>query len=189
MMSPLEICANSVNGLSVLLAGRNSVHTWWTGIAGCLLFGALFYGQKLYADATLQMFFIATSVAGWRAWLRGEGGRQRPIRRTGTGLLASFTAAAVLVALGYGWLLHRFTDAWSPFWDSAVLAFSVLSQLLLMSRRIENWFGWFIVNSISVPLFWTRGLHLTSLIYAAFWVNAIVSGLHWRALMKTGRQP
>jgi hypothetical protein len=35
--SPLEISANAVNALSILLAGRNSVHTWWTGIIGCAL--------------------------------------------------------------------------------------------------------------------------------------------------------
>jgi HTH-type transcriptional repressor of NAD biosynthesis genes len=27
-----EVCANGVNALSILLAARNSVHTWWTGI-------------------------------------------------------------------------------------------------------------------------------------------------------------
>lgn len=183
-MSPLEICSNAVNGLSVVLAGRNNVHTWWTGIVGCILFGWLFFGQKLYADATLQFFFIATSAIGWFAWLRGDDGGPRPIRHTNVGHLVSFAAAAVVVALGYGWILHRFTDAWSPFWDSLVLTFSVLAQFLLMSRRIESWPGWILVNSISVPLFWARGLHLTSAIYAIFWVNAVVSFFHWRALMR-----
>jgi nicotinamide mononucleotide transporter len=89
--------------------------------------------------------------------------------------------------MGYGWLLHRFTDAWSPFWDSMVLAFSVLAQLLLMSRRIETWAGWLIVNSISVPLFWSRGLHLTSAIYGIFWLNAVVSFVHWGRLMRNGK--
>jgi nicotinamide mononucleotide transporter len=186
-MSPLEIGSNAVNGLSIFLAGRNSVHTWWTGIIGCVLFGLLFYGQKLHADATLQVFFIATSAIGWHAWLAGDDGAQRPIRRTPAGHLFVFATAAVAVAMGYGWLLHRFTDAWSPFWDSMVLAFSVLAQLLLMSRRIETWAGWLIVNSIAVPLFWSRGLHLTSAIYGIFWLNAVVSFVHWSRLMRNGK--
>ncbi|MES2570562.1 MAG: nicotinamide riboside transporter PnuC, partial [Verrucomicrobiota bacterium] len=39
----MEIAANFFNAVSILLAGRNSVHTWWTGIIGCLLFGWVFF--------------------------------------------------------------------------------------------------------------------------------------------------
>jgi nicotinamide mononucleotide transporter len=43
MTSALEIAANVTVAASILLAGRNSVHTWWTGIIGCSLFGLVFY--------------------------------------------------------------------------------------------------------------------------------------------------
>jgi hypothetical protein len=33
----LEILANLMVTLSIVLAGRNSIHTWWTGIVGCAL--------------------------------------------------------------------------------------------------------------------------------------------------------
>ena len=35
--SGLEWLANIVYTASVILAARNSIHTWWTGIIGCLL--------------------------------------------------------------------------------------------------------------------------------------------------------
>jgi nicotinamide mononucleotide transporter len=183
-MSGLEIAANTLNALSIVLAGRNSAHTWWTGILGCALFGWLFFSTKLYADATLQIFFIATSAVGWWAWLGGRKRAELPIARTGAAQLAAMVAAAVAVALVYGWMLHRFTDAWQPFADSLVLTGSVLAQLLLMARRLETWPCWLLVDSIAVPLFWARGLHVTSALYAAFWLNALVSFFHWRRLMR-----
>jgi nicotinamide mononucleotide transporter len=64
MASGLEIGANAVNALSIVLAARNSVHTWWTGIVGCALFGAVFFLSRLYADTLLQVFFIGTSAVG-----------------------------------------------------------------------------------------------------------------------------
>lgn len=182
-MKGLEIVANAVNALAILLAGRNSVHTWWTGIIGCVLFGWLFFEAKLYADTTLQLFFIGTSVAGWRLWRRGGAGAELPVRRTPASGLAAAIVAAVAVALGYGWLLHRFTDAWSPFVDSLVLTSSVVAQLLLMSRRFESWPCWLFVNTLSVPLFWSRGLFVTSVLYALFWLNALISIFHWRRLL------
>jgi nicotinamide mononucleotide transporter len=182
-MSALEVAANLVNALSIALAGRNSVHTWWTGITGCLLFAFLFVGAKLYADATLQLFFIGTSLAGWRLWLRGTEGAPLPIRRTPPSRLAALVAIAAVLALGYAWLLHQFTDAYSPLIDSLVLGSSVLAQLLLMARRFETWPCWLFANTLSVPLFWSRGLHLTSVLYALFWLNALVSLRHWHRLM------
>ena len=180
MIAPLELLANGFNTLAILLAGRNSVHTWWTGIVGCLLFGWVFFQAKLYADVTLQVFFVVTSIEGYRRW-RGNGPRELPVTRTGRLTLAKLVAVAVLVVFGYGLLLHRFTDAYAPFVDSAILAFSVLGQFLLMQRRLETWLCWLLVNSLAVPVYWLRGLHLTSLLYAAYWVNALISLRHWRS--------
>jgi nicotinamide mononucleotide transporter len=42
--------------LAIFLAGRNSVHTWWTGIVGCGLFALLSFQSNLYADVLLQAF-------------------------------------------------------------------------------------------------------------------------------------
>ena len=183
-MTPLEVLANAVNALSIVLAGRNSVHTWWTGIVGCLLFGVLFFRANLYADVTLQVFFVATSIAGWRLWLSGNRGSELPIRKSPPAQLGFLIALSVALALGYGWLLHRFTNAYSPFVDSLVLCSSVLGQLLLMARRFETWPCWLFANTLSVPLFWTRGLLLTSGLYALFWLNALFSLWHWRRLMQ-----
>jgi len=183
MPPALEIGANVATAVSILLAARNSVHTWWTGIAGCALFALLFYGTQLYADVVLQAFFIATSVLGWWNWLRGDAGRPLPITRADPAMLAATAAGGVAATAGYGALLHYFTDAYAPFVDSAVLVFSVIAQLLLMQRRLESWAFWLLVNSIAVPLYASRELYLTAALYAAYWVNAVVAWLTWRRRM------
>lgn len=188
MSSRWEIVANALNALSILLAARNSVHTWWTGIAGCAVFAVVFYRTQLYADVTLQGFFIATSAVGWWRWRRGRPGGELPVRRTPSRWLALYLVVGVAVAAGYGALLWRFTDAFAPFVDSFVLAFSVLGQLLLMARRYETWWCWLVVNTVAVPLFAARGLHVTAVLYAAFWINALVALGRWRRLLATGEK-
>ena len=42
-----------------------------TTIVGCVLFAFVFYDAKLYADVTLQAFFISTAGIGWWRWLHG----------------------------------------------------------------------------------------------------------------------
>ena len=177
-----EIAANFFNAASIFLAGRNSIHMWWTTIVGCVLFAYVFFSAKLYADVTLQAFFISTAGLGWWRWLHGYSGAELPVRHSSRALIVGGVLAGVIVTIGYGGLLHRFTDAYAPFLDSIILAFSVLGQLLLMDRRVESWWCWLLVNTIAVPLYASRGLYLTAVLYVAFWINAIVALRRWSRL-------
>ena len=182
MIGPLEIAANIFTALAIVLAGRNNVHTWWTGIVGCALFGVLFGQNRLYADVALQVFFVATGFVGWWRWLRGNHGKPLPITHAGRNSMMGTAAAGIAGTLAYGALLHYHTDAYAPFPDSTVLVFSIIGQVLMMQRRVENWGFWLLVNSIAVPLFASRGLYLTSALYAFFWINAAVSWRSWARL-------
>jgi len=176
---PLEIAANVLMTASIILAGRNNIHSWWIGMLGCVLFAVLFYEVNLYADVLLQLFFIATCAIGWLQWRRGAAGKPLPITRTGWRSLAWIVPAGVASVVIYGMLLHTLTNAYAPFIDSAVLVFSVIAQFLLMSRRLETWGFWLLVNTVAVPLYYSRGLHLTAVLYAAYWINALVSWYWW----------
>lgn len=187
--TPLESAANFMTAICIFLAGRNNVHTWWTGIIGTSLFGVLFFNAQLYADATLQVFFLVTGFIGWYAWVKGKN-HTGPlvVNMAPTNQIALMAVIAVVVAGAYGYILHTFTDAFAPWIDSAVLTFSVMAQLLLMRRSVQNWHVWILVNTLSVPLFWSRELYLTSVLYGFFWVNAIVSLRLWTKLYKETEQ-
>src|SRR3954451_5646854 len=68
--SATEAVAVVLYGYSVWLAVTNSILTWPTGIVATGLYLYLFYEWKLYADAGLQVIYIAFSVAGLWAWQR-----------------------------------------------------------------------------------------------------------------------
>lgn len=186
MIAPLELAANGFVAVSILLAGRNNVHTWWTGIVGCTLFGVLFAENRLYADVALQVFFVATSAVGWWKWLRGDHGEPLPITHASAANLMWTVPLGVVATAAYGALLHFTTNAYAPFLDSAVLVFSIIGQVLMMQRRVENWAFWLLVNSIAAPLYLSRDLVLTAVLYAGFWINAIVS---WRSWYRLAAQP
>jgi len=95
----------------------------------------------------------------------------------------------VLATAGYGLMLQAYTNAYAPFIDSAVLMFSIVAQLLLMRRRLETWPFWLLVNTVSVPLYASRGLYVTAALYAAYWLNALASWYFWRKQMQMQAQP
>lgn len=179
-MTALEVLANGMNAASIVLAARNNVQTWWTGIVGCVLFAAVFGQAKLYADATLQLFFVVTSIIGWQRWRSGGlSGGELPVTRASRRSLVIALVAAVVLTVGYALALSRFTDAAAPLPDSFVLAFSIAGQLLMMRRVVESWWFWLLVNTVAVPLYFSRGLYLTTALYVLFWVNAVVALRSW----------
>ena len=182
-MSALEIAANAVITVSIWLAARNHVYTWPTGIVGCALFSVVFLSNQLYADATLQLFFIATSIIGWWQWfhpaLPSTTG-QRPITKARPQTTIWMVNAGIAVTVSYGWLLHKFTNAFMPYMDAAVLALRVIAQCMQMQRKIENSPFWLGVKKLSVGLFASRGLLLTAALYAAYWLNAWYGWWRWQ---------
>lgn len=185
----LEVLANGAMTVSIVLAARNSVHTWWTGIAGCLLFAALFSQARLYADVTLQAFFVATSAVGWWRWRAQQHRPPLPIARADQRSLLLLLVCGALGAMAYGWLLSRWTDAYAPFLDSLVLAFSIVAQLLLMKRQIQTWWFWLLVNLLAVPLFFSRELYITAALYTAYLLNAVLALRHWTLLAQQQHRP
>ncbi|MEV4783676.1 nicotinamide riboside transporter PnuC [Burkholderia sp. LMU1-1-1.1] len=183
MITPLEVAANAVMALSIVLAGRNNVHSWWLGVIGCSMFAVLFYISRLYADVALQGFFIVTCLIGWRQWVGGGGGAL-PISKARPLLVGSMAVAGLAATAAYGLMLQAWTDAYAPFIDSAVLMFSIIAQLLLMGRRLQTWPFWLMVNTVSIPLYASRGLYLTAALYAAYWFNALASWFFWRRQMR-----
>lgn len=177
MPSTLELAANLLVAGSIWLAARNSALTWWATIAGCALFAVLCYQHQLYADVVLQLFFIAAAIWGLFSW---QAAQTLPIRQLPGRYLLPYLMAALVIAAIYGALLHYWTDAYAPFWDSLVLTLSVLAQLLLIRRYLQNWWCWLLVNSIAIPLYYHRGLELTAAFYTLYWFNAAYGLWQWR---------
>lgn len=176
----LEYAANGFYLLAVFLAARNSIHNWSFGIVGCALFAALFYQVNLYAEVALMLFFIATNIVGWYQW--GRQGGVSAVSSVALPRLVGYGTAALVVTAFYGLVLHNYTDAYAPFVDSAILMFSMIAQFLLMNRKLQTWWFWLIVNTLAVPLYVSRELYVTAVVYSGFWCNAWYGWYMWRKL-------
>ena len=88
------------------------------------------------------------------------------------------SGAAVWLCLGYGLEMH--TDASLPWADSLLLAGSLIGSVWAARRRLESWWVWIIVDVLYVGLYLRKELYLTSVLYAAFVVLAVLGLKRWR---------
>ena len=187
-MSGLEIVAVLLGIANIVLLTRRSVWNYPFGLAMVTLYGVIFTEARLYSDALLQVFFFVIQCYGWWHWARrADHGVVAPRRQTGQALGLTLVAVAV-ATLGWGWTMHRYTDAAAPYWDAGIAMTSIAAQILLARRFIQNWWLWIAVDVVAVPLFWSRGLPLTAGLYALFLVLAVVGLLAWERAAKEAEQ-
>jgi nicotinamide mononucleotide transporter len=166
---------------SVGLAVHESAWNWPVGIANNIFFLVLFWNAKLYADAILQIVYIAISVFGWWYWVRGGTGRtELPIARTRAAEAVFLALATVICTALLAFGLHKFTDSPTPFWDGLTTALSLTAQYMLSRKQLENWWVWMTADVVYVALYWYKSLYLTGVLYAVFFIMCVVGYMGWR---------
>jgi nicotinamide mononucleotide transporter len=180
-MDPVEVTAVVFGIVSVYLAVRENILSWPTAIVNVGLYTLVFFRAKLYADMGLQVFYLVVSFYGWWAWLHG--GRERAelvVTRTPRPWLAGLGVAGLLFALALGTVLRRATDAALPFLDSTLSSYSIVAQVMMTRKWLENWALWIALDVVYVGMFVFKRLYLTAGLYAVFLVLAVMGLLEWR---------
>jgi nicotinamide mononucleotide transporter len=189
MTDPLEIAATALTLVCVILAVKRSLWQFPTGILGTGLGFFVFWNATLYSSAVLQPVFILAQVYGWWFWLRGDNSRAPPIRETPLPLVAGACLGALALAALGAWALEAMTPARMAMWDAAILALSIVAQVLLSLKRIETWPVWVVVNALSVYVYGSQGLWLYTGLYAFFFFNAFWGWWEWRKELRSYPQP
>lgn len=180
-MSAYEIVGVVFGLLSVLLTVRQNIWCWPTGIVSVAAFAVLFLQSKLYADAGLQIFFLATSCHGWYWWLHGGLNQtELSISRLTLAQKVWFGLALVVCIVMTGSWLSLYTDASIPFWDASASGGSVLAQLLLMRKKLETWYLWIAVDVLSIGIYLYKEIYLTAFLYVIFLFLAAGGLMAWR---------
>jgi nicotinamide mononucleotide transporter len=183
-MSPVEIVAALLGLANIVLIVRRSVWNFVFGLLMVTLYFFIFFDARLYSDALLQIFFFVVQIYGWWHWARVEADagevvveRLTPHQRLG------WSVATLLCVLALGSVMHNLTNASYPFWDATITGLSVVAQLLMSRRYLENWILWIMVDLLAVGLYAVKGLGPTTILYLVFLVLAVLGWFRWmRAL-------
>lgn len=171
-----------VSGVAcVALVARQHVWNWPIGLINNVMWVWLFFRAKLYGDSALNGFFFLLGCYGWWRWVvpdpRGVTAR---VRRTRRGEWLALAALVALGTAGWTWFLARHTDSPVPLADASVVALSLAATWQQAEKQLESWWIWITVDVISVPLYVSRGLYPTAVVYAIFLALCLVGLRDWR---------
>ncbi|MAL18578.1 MAG: nicotinamide mononucleotide transporter [Balneola sp.] len=182
----LEWIAVATGLMSVWFSMKENILVYPTGIISVLIYVYLAFQYKLYADMGVNFYYFVMSVYGWYFWLHPKSKDREQVRVTINNQKENLITAALLLgsfAILY-FVLTNFTDSDVPFWDSTTTSFAIAGMWLMARKKIENWVAWIITDIISVPLYFYKGLVLTSFQFLIFTGLAFAGYLAWKKSME-----
>ena len=187
-----EVLAFVLSVTTVALNIRQNHWAWLFAIVSSAAYGVVFFNARLYGDAGLQLVFIVVSVWGWYSWLHGGvagDGSARVALAVSTLDRRGWLAAGAGWLAGYlvlAWFLRSYTNTDVPHTDGFLTAGSLVGQVLLSRKKLENWHAWIVVDVLYVGLYVYKGLLLTGVLYALFVAMAVAGLLAWRRSLPRG---
>lgn len=179
-MSWIEAIGTVFGLLCIWYASQEKTINYLFGLINVTLFAIIFYQIQLYGILLLQLFFFCANVYGWYAWTRpaSDTGERLEVRwLSKQKLLGTAVISTCSIAL-----LTLYID---PFWDSTMTVLSVVAQILMTRKYVENWILWVVINVISVGIYAAQGVYALSLEYA---ILLFIAANGTRAWMKTAKQ-
>ena len=181
----LEITGVLFGLLSVWYAKKNNIWVYPTGMISTSIFVYLLFKWALLGDMIINAYYFIMSAYGWYYWSkREEQVVVHPITSTTkkefkTALLL-FVASLLFVIWIYQ-VFDKWKD-WTAYVDTLTTAIFFVGMGLMARRKIEHWLFWILGDIISIPLYFYKGLTLTSLQYVIFTLIAIYGYRSWKKI-------
>jgi len=207
----IEVFGAVTGIIFVFLEIRQTIWLWLVGIITSAVYIWVFFTSKIYADMSLQVYYLVISCLGWYWWAKGIGHRAqgaglraedtgRRAQGTGqkgdgekeelevtrlkprTGMVLAIVFVLLFIAM---WLfLTRLTDSPVPVRDSFITSLSIIATWMLARKIYEHWYLWIVVNFVSAVLFMTRGLYPTVILYVVYGLMSFVGLAAWGKTIK-----
>ena len=178
----LEFIAIIYGFLSVWYAKKNYILVFPTGLVSTGIFVYLLFKWELLGDMLINGYYFSMSIYGWYIWTRTLNEHPTPISNTSKNeKRISFVIfiAALFLVFGVYQSAGKWSN-WTAYVDTVTTGVFFVGMWLMARRKIEHWIFWIVGDIISVPLYFYKGLTLTSFQYLIFTVIAIFGYLSWK---------
>lgn len=180
----LQIAGAALGLLYLWLEYRADIRLWIVGLVMPVVHGVLYYRAGLYADCSMQAYYVLAGLYGWLVW------RNAPAKKTENTkvghmplrMMPRLLAACAALQAAIYWLLAHFTDSTVPFWDSLTTALCVAAYWMLARKWAEQWLVWLAVDVLTVGLYLYKGIPITAGLYTLYSVLAVAGYLRWRRM-------
>ena len=180
--SIIESVAVLFSVLYVILAAKENILCWWAAVISGALYIYIFFSVQLYPETGLQVFYLFMAFYGYYNWNKKEQSLQISEWSISKHLFVLVIGAILTFLMGF--YFTTYTNAKMPIVDSFTTVFSIFATYMVVKKILGNWLYWIVIDTVSVYLFYSRDLHLTSLLFMTYTIIAIFGYFNWLKMMQ-----
>ena len=184
----LEIIAVITAILYLVLAAKEDVKCWYAALISSCLYFYIMLNAGLLMESILQVFYVGMAIYGWKQWNKLSN-EQYEIRIKKWKKINHLYAVGIVVILAIisKDILEKYTNAVFPFLDALTTFGAIITTYMVAKKIIENWIYWFVIDSISIYLFYSRELYLTSILFFIYLIIIIFGYKSWNKKLKENK--
>lgn len=176
----IEIVGAILSLIYLYLSIKQQVSLWFFGIISSLFYIVVFFQSKLFADMSLQFYYVVISIYGWIHWKTGKSvAEDLPVTRINTKYILVSVVATVVFYLLYYYILVYFKSN-VPKSDALVGALSIVGTWMLARKFLENWLVWMLADGLCIGLYIYKGLYPTVILFVIYTVMTVVGYWQWK---------
>ncbi len=168
----------------VLLARKNNIWLYPTGIVSVLLSIYLLLDVQLYAESALNVYYLVMSIYGWVYWAKKRDKIDIKVSYSNYREWIVSLGITILGGIFLTILLKKYTTSNVPIWDAWVSSTAWAGMWLLARRKIENWVFLNISNLFAIPLLFYKKLPLFAGLTIFLFIVACFGFFDWRKIYK-----
>ena len=180
--SIIECIAVFFSILYVILAAKESIWCWGAAAISVTLYIYICFFAQLYPETGLQVFYLFMAFYGYYIWNKKEQSLQISEWSISKHLFILIVGAILTFLMGF--YFATYTNAKMPIVDSFTTVFSLFATYMVVKKILGNWLYWIVIDTVSVYLYFSRDLHLTSLLFMAYTIIAIFGYFNWLKKMQ-----
>jgi len=187
----LELFAVIMNITSVFYAKRNNILVYPTGLIGTGIFVYILLNFSLLGDTIINAYFFSMSIYGWYFWSRKKDevfvNQVSTINRNEIKYLFILAISSLI----FIYFVYDYFDKWNnwtAYVDNITTAIFFVAMWLMARRKIESWIFWIIGDLITVPLYFYKGLTISSIQYIIFLILAVLGYISWKKILDKNQQ-
>ncbi|WP_293744592.1 nicotinamide riboside transporter PnuC [uncultured Pedobacter sp.] len=185
--SLIEWLAVGFGVAEVLLAKKNSIWLYPTGIISILLSMFLLLNVKLYAETLLSIYYLIMSIYGWIIWKKRKLDGENQVSWSGNNELSIAVSISLIGFVLLYLILRHYTDSDVPLFDAFVSSTAWAGMWLLAKRKIENWIFLNISNIVAIPLLFHKKLPLMACLTTFLFIVAIFGFFEWKKIINKNK--
>ena len=175
--SIIETIAVVLSVLYVVLAAKQNIWCWSAAAISVILYIYICFTAQLYPETILQIFYLLMATYCYFQWNKNDGKLEITQWTIGKHLLLILIGAIITFLMGFYFV--TFTSSKMPLVDSFTTVFSIIATYMVTKKVLANWLYWIIIDTVSIYLYFSRDLHLSSLLFIAYTIIAVLGYFAW----------